>query len=109
MAPDLRLVLRSRVRSAADGAVEVRREQIVPMARDVEGGDRAVIRRTAILALFGVQAHSLFANREHIPTDESQLNRFARNYNEYANALRAGRIDLRAWDATKRAWKEMTE
>ena len=41
------------------------------------------------------------------PTDEAALNRFAKTYNEYVSALRAGLVDLRLWKRLQRDWERI--
>lgn len=39
--------------------------------------------------------------------DEQALNRFARAYNEYVGALRAGLLDLRLWKKLEDLWERL--
>ena len=42
------------------------------------------------------------------PTDDAALNEFAGVYNAYVEQLRAGRVDLKAWQRVDRAWRKLT-
>lgn len=43
------------------------------------------------------------------PTDVDALNAFAKQYNLYAEQLRAGQIDIKQWQRVVRAWNRLTK
>lgn len=42
-----------------------------------------------------------------IPTDIDRLNRFANEYNRYAEELREGVVDMKQWARVVKAWRNM--
>jgi len=52
---------------------------------------------------------AVFAREPKIPTEEAELNGFAKLYNNYVKSLQGGRVDLDAWRRVERAWRRMTE
>lgn len=43
----------------------------------------------------------------HAPVDEGRMNAFAAAYNEYAQRLKEGVLDLRAWARVVESWERL--
>jgi hypothetical protein len=63
-----------------------------------------IARRAAFAALFAPFARGAGSR---VPTDLDRMNRFAAEYNRYAEEFQRGIVDVKQWEKVRKAWREV--
>jgi hypothetical protein len=67
-----------------------------------------VTRRSFFACSWATAPAAIARERERIPTDAADLNRFREQYNAYVMALQRGVIDLARWKRVAATWQRLT-